>query len=455
MAATGAATGFRTVSVEDDFHFIINGKPMYVKGNNYAPSSVYLSDTTQELVERDVAMMKAANYDIIRIHAHVDHPELYEACDRAGLLIFQDAPTQWGYSHDVVPEFTRQIRAMVNLLYNHPSIVLWSVHNEPLPSGFDHLRPNPVDLLVSANTGINWGKPEWNYLVLDPELVKAAKEEDPYRPANRGSGMEDLDFHQYLGWYGGKVDDFGPWIERMKKERPKVLRLATEFGAQSFPNFPSAVRFIDKNKPLNRIDLKLNHMWQPGIMDNFIPPGKLVELKPAIIASQEYQARLLKYYIERIRLMKYEPNYGCIAFLHNDCQPAVTWSVVDVWRSPKPAYSVVAQAYRDPYVMTPFRFDPYQRGEEVDFPVYVVNDLPDAFTGCTVRLIRDGQELSAWQTDLAPDMKPLKVGEQKINLDNMGAYSILRLSLSCPGTKEVVNDYELKIADPKVKLFPR
>jgi beta-mannosidase len=440
-------TGFRTVEVKDDWHFFINGQPMYMKGNNYAPSHVYISETTKELVERDVEMMKEANYDMVRVHAHVDHPEFYNACDRAGLMVFQDAPLQWGYDHGVAPEFARQVKAMVRVLYNHPCIVLWSVHNEPLPAGYDRSRPNVRDLLVSARTNLYWGRPEWNYLVLDPELVKAVEEEDPYRPVNRGSGMEDNDFHQYLGWYGGEVDDFGPWIEKARQREPRKLRFATEFGAQSFPVYQSAIGFLpDDLKALKRERkrISIDHMWQPRIMNRYVPMADHPDLASYIEASQDYQSRLLKYYIERIRMMKYEPNYGCLAFLHNDSQPAVTWSVVDAWRRPKKSYYTVRDCFRDPCVMMPFRFAAYRRGETVSFPVYVTNDTLDDWKGCKVQVILPDGAGPSFSADLDPDMKAREVGSFSWTPGGPGVEEV-KLVLTGPGFGEVINSYKLEV----------
>lgn len=444
-------TGFRTVRVEDDFHFFINGEPLYVKGNNYAPSLVYLSEVTRELVELDVKMIKAANYDMVRVHAHVDHPEFYNACDRGGVLVWQDGPFQWGYDPGIIEEAAAQTGAMVRLLYNHPCIAIWTCHNEPAAVGFDRTRPNPVDILRSAlplaNMFMGQNETDWNYDVLDAALVQAVKAEDPYRPVNRASGPKEHDWHNYFGWYIGETDDLAPWLEKMSVDNPKKMRFTTEFGAQAFPAYESAIKFMppDLKQVVGRQKrrLHLENCWQPFFMSLHTKPRDYQDLASYIEATQDYQSRVQKYHIERIRMTKYQPNYGCITFLHNDSQPAITWSVVDVWRVPKKAYYTIAGCFRDPYVMMPFKFAPYKKGETVTFVVYVANDTLKEYRGVVVKVVSDQIDLE-FSADLLPDMKPLEVGSFTWRAAGPGTDEI-KLVLSGAGFPEVVNNYELMV----------
>lgn len=448
-------TGFRTVRVEDDYHFFVNGEPLYIKGNNYAPSLVYLSETTRDLVDTDVEMMKKANYDMVRVHAHVDHPEFYRACDRGGMLVWQDGPFQWGYHPDILETAVGQTRDMVRLLYNHPSIAVWNCHNEPLAAGLDRTRPNPLDLARSVRPVLSMqgsgAYSDWNYDVLDAALERAVKEEDPYRPVNRASGRVGgaaHDWHNYYGWYVGEVDDFPGWLEKEYRRDPAMLRFTTEFGAQAFPVYESAIKFMDpdigKLGPRQRRRLHLENSWQPGIMYPRVKRRHYPDLESYILATQEYQARLLKFHVERVRMTKYDPNYGCIAFLHNDSHPAITWSVVDVWREPKLGYFALRDCFRDPYVMMPFRFAPYRKGETVTFPVHVVNDTLKEWRGCRVRaLLPDGSELE-FGADLLPDMKPVVVGSFEWTFADKGE-AVIELTLSGGGFEPVVNRYRLEV----------
>ena len=73
-----------------------------------------------------------ANLNLLHVHAHVLPPEFHKVCDRAGMLVWQDFPLQWGYSDELEfrADAVRQMRAMITGLYNHPSIIAWCCHNE-------------------------------------------------------------------------------------------------------------------------------------------------------------------------------------------------------------------------------------------------------------------------------------------------------------------------------------
>ena len=73
-----------------------------------------------------------AGLDLLRVHAHITRPELYDAADEQGLLLWQDLPLQWGYARSVRKQAVRQAAAAVDLLGHHPSIAIWCGHNEPM-----------------------------------------------------------------------------------------------------------------------------------------------------------------------------------------------------------------------------------------------------------------------------------------------------------------------------------
>ncbi len=132
---------FAPSKLSKDFRWFVNGKPYFIRGSNYIGSQ-WLSETLfpeaatskthpfgggagDDFFTRDVALAKQANLNMLRVHAHVLPHEFHAACDRAGILVWQDFPLQWGYSDepDFQAEAERQMRQCLRFFITiHP---LW------------------------------------------------------------------------------------------------------------------------------------------------------------------------------------------------------------------------------------------------------------------------------------------------------------------------------------------
>ncbi|MBZ0271492.1 glycoside hydrolase [bacterium] len=365
--------GIRMVTFEDG-ELRVNGERVFVKGSNYAPSDAHLATVSPDTIATDMRLAREAHMNMLRVHAHVDHPALYRAADRAGIALWQDMPLQWCYARDVLPEAVRQARAMARLLDNHPSIVCWCAHNEPfaVADTKDHGAAAIARVVASAAVF------SWNRDVMDPRIAAALREEDPSRGAMISSGEPGLfrrrrDIHWYGGWYTpmGTRRSFDALLRRA----PKAARCVSEFGAQSFPNLESAARFMAGD--IARLDWKAledKHGLQRELMERWTPRAPGQDLAAYIQATQDYQSEIHRHYIDRMRARKYDPCGACLQFMFNDPNPAVLWSVVDYWRVPKSSYASLAAAYRPLYAFALLPRDIYKRGQPLATNVFAVND---------------------------------------------------------------------------------
>ena len=57
----------------------VNGERLFLKGSNHGPTRMALAEATPEELARDVALACDAGLDLLRIHAHITRPELYDA----------------------------------------------------------------------------------------------------------------------------------------------------------------------------------------------------------------------------------------------------------------------------------------------------------------------------------------------------------------------------------------
>ncbi|MGQ0831355.1 MAG: glycoside hydrolase family 2 protein, partial [Microthrixaceae bacterium] len=124
-------TGLRQVRMRS-WVASVNGERLFLKGSNHGPTRMALAEATPAELEADVALALDAGLDMLRVHAHISRPELYDAADAQGLLLWQDFPLQWGYARGIRKQAARQAACAVDLLGHHPSIAIWCGHNEPM-----------------------------------------------------------------------------------------------------------------------------------------------------------------------------------------------------------------------------------------------------------------------------------------------------------------------------------
>jgi len=118
--------GVRTFHFDADRGFLLNGRPMKIKGTcnhqDFAGIGVALPDRVHEFRVQRLKEMGANAY---RFSHHPMAPELLDACDRLGMLVI-DENRNLGDS----PEVLKQLESMVLRDRNHPCVILWSLCNE-------------------------------------------------------------------------------------------------------------------------------------------------------------------------------------------------------------------------------------------------------------------------------------------------------------------------------------
>jgi beta-mannosidase len=395
-------TGLRQVRMRN-FVASINGERLFLKGANAGPVRRELAEASPAECEADVAWARDAGLDLIRLHAHISRPETYDAADRAGMLIWQDLPLQWGYTN-VRRQAVRQARQAVRLLGHHPSIALWCGHNEPfaLPGAGESDAGRATTRRFLAGQFL----PGFNRTVLDSSLHRALERADSSRPVVSHSGVlphptGGTDTHFYAGWHHGEERDLPQWLARL----PVLARFVGEFGAQAVPD--SAGWMDPQDWPdLDWDRLEAAHGMDRQIFEARIPPADHATFEGWRRASQRYQADLIRHHIETLRRLKYRPTGGFCQFMLADAQPAVSASVLDHERRPKAGYLAMTQACAPVIVVADRPAATYRAGERVRLAVHAVSDLrrPLAAARATAALAwPGGQRTWEFEGDIAAD----------------------------------------------------
>lgn len=137
---------------------------------------------TEEMMQRDILLMKQANVNAVRTSHYPNVSRWYELCDSAGIYVMDEADCE---THGLrgtltsTPDWNaafldRAVR-MAERDKNHPSIIFWSLGNE---SGF------------GANHAAMAG---WLHTFDPTRLVHYEGAQTPYQPAK---GLSEQDFDE-------------------------------------------------------------------------------------------------------------------------------------------------------------------------------------------------------------------------------------------------------------------
>ena len=132
--------GFRDVCIKDGL-FLVNGKPVLIKGANRHEMNPYKGYVVSEAdMVQDILIMKRLNINAVRTCHYPDDPLWYTLCDRYGLYVVDEAnveshgmswtPENLAKNPDYEFVHVDRARRLVQRDFNHPSVVTWSLGNE-------------------------------------------------------------------------------------------------------------------------------------------------------------------------------------------------------------------------------------------------------------------------------------------------------------------------------------
>ncbi|QXC60424.1 hypothetical protein KSP35_19160 [Aquihabitans sp. G128] len=418
----------------------VNGERLFLKGANLGPTRLALADATPDELRRDVTLAKDANLDLLRIHAHISRPELYDAADEAGMLLWQDFPLQRGYARTIRKQAQRQAREAVDLLGHHPSVAIWCGHNEPLALDLDPATEGS-DLTAHLGRYVAAQElPTWNKTILDRSVKRAIDKADGTRPVIAHSGvlphpplLDGTDSHLSFGWHHGDERDL-PGFARLV---PRQVRFVSEFGAQAVPETDA---FLEPERwpDLDWDRLARTHGLQKATFDKRVPPADHPSFASWREATQAYQAELLRHHVETLRRLKYRPTGGFAQLHLADGHPAVSWSVLDHERVPKAGYAALRDACRPVIVVADRLPVELVAGATHALDVHVVSDLrvPVADIEVTAKLTwADGEQRWRFGGDVEAD-SVVRVGTLPIEVPERPGPVALEVTLAGDGVPD-------------------
>jgi beta-mannosidase len=416
----------------------INGERLFLKGSNLGPTRRALADATAGEIAADVRRAREAGLDLLRLHAHISRPELYDAADEEGVLIWQDFPLQGGYT-GVRRQAIRQAREAVDLLGHHPSLAVWCGHNLPLAVDVEPGRPHPSTGAMAARTVL----PTWNKTVLDRSVKRALEKGDGSRPVVAHSGVLPhpawgTDTHSYLGWHRGDERDFPTLVARV----PVLGGFVSEFGAQAVPETDAHLH-AERWPELDWGGLEARYGLQKANFDRYVPPAEYSSYAAWKEATQAYQATIIKHHVETLRRLKYRPTGGFCQYAFADSEPAVSWAVLDHERIPKAGFHALVDACAPVIVVADRLEAAYRPGQALALDVHVVSDLRTPLVWARVAVVVSwtcGGHRWWFEGDVPPD-SCVRVGTLQVVVPD--APGPLRLALDLESSAgKAANRYE-------------
>ncbi len=216
--------GVRSFSCDPKQGFIINGRETPLRGVSRHQDLLYQGNAlTKEDHYRDAELIKELGANTIRL-AHYQHAqEFYDACDEMGFAVWAEIPFISVFNQD--PEAHQncisQLKELIIQNYNHPSICFWGISNEILIGGIsEQLVENHRELNRIAKR-------------LDPTRLTAIAHVTMTPMESPMHHITDvISYNHYFGWYGGKMEDNGPWLDKFHELHPSLCLGVSEYGCE-------------------------------------------------------------------------------------------------------------------------------------------------------------------------------------------------------------------------------
>ncbi len=364
--------------------FYLNNREIRLRGANtmgHEQMCVFRKDWPQ-LID-DILLAKLCNMNFLRLTQRPVQREVYEYCDRLGLMTQTDLPLFGCLRRNQLCEAVRQAEEMERLVRPHPCNILVSYINEPFPNGLARPHRNLTrdeleQFFDMASRAVRLSNPERVIKYVDGDY-------DP--PAS--AGMPDN--HCYCGWYIGHAIDLG----RLNRGYWIPIKAGWhygcgEFGAEGLDSL-EVMREYYPDGWLPPVCQKPAAPWRPDKLSGsqinrfqylWFPAQTTPEAW--IEASQRHQAWVTRIMTEAFRRDRRMNSFAIHLFI--DAWPC-GWmkTIMDVLRIPKKAFFVYREALTP--LMVSLRADrhAYFVGETVEMEAWVCNDGHDVPAGLQLR----------------------------------------------------------------------
>lgn len=385
--------------------YYLNNEPIKLRGANTMghEQQCVLNNDFDQLTE-DILLAKICNMNFLRLTQRPVQREIYDYCDKLGLMIQTDLPLFGALRRSQVTECIREAEEMEHLIRSHACCIVSTYINEPFPNSNNQPhrfvdRTNLENFFKAASLVMRMQNPDRVIKPIDGD----------YNPPEETSIPDN---HCYPSWYNGHGIDLGLlhkgyWLST----KPDWYHGCGEYGCEGLDN-------------LNVMKEKYLTKWLPKEQSNQISkwtPNKIPQsqvgkfhyfffktpktLEQWIEYSQVYQAYATELMTRAFRRDPLMSSFAIHLFIDNF--PA-GWmkTIMDCYRQPKLSYF----AYRDSLspILLDLRCDRLTgyEGEIIQIDCFVMNDKNNSYNSKIEYQILKGDEC-------------IKTGSIKYNINSL------------------------------------
>jgi beta-glucuronidase len=213
--------GFRTIETQED-KILLNGKQIFLRGISiHEENAKGGRANSEEDALRLLNWAKELGCNYVRL-AHYPHNEnIVKLADKMGLMVWEEIPVYWTVdfsNKETYKNAENQLSTAITRDKNRAAIIIWSMANEtPLSDA----RTNFIKDLVAHTKSLD------NTRLISAALLTHQVNGIGIIDDEIGQYLDIIAFNQYLGWYGGNLEEAEKNMWKTPYNKPVIV---SEFG---------------------------------------------------------------------------------------------------------------------------------------------------------------------------------------------------------------------------------
>jgi beta-galactosidase len=235
--------GLRTVAIDPNRGFILNGKPLRLNGvtrhQDRQDKGWALSDADHA---EDMALIREMGANSVRLSHYNQAEPFYDLADRNGVILWAELglvnlasiPGKADTPPEMKASAEQQLIELIRQNYNHPSVGVWSIGNEITNWASKGITPSNAQPLMNALDTLAHAEDRTRPTSIAVCCETLPGQKDDGRDTTSGTA-DTVGYNHYFGWYGaGRVDDaarLGEVMFGLHQMRPNQPVGVGEYGA--------------------------------------------------------------------------------------------------------------------------------------------------------------------------------------------------------------------------------